>query len=313
MKKQTFTLTLIIMAMLTMTVGCQENESTQLSEFTQTVNRLSADNVSATEIAQKLLIEAVLGQDTTEFISPFNETNSPTIRQLADWLNVDYDIASLANLERISIRRENKNGTYLPDDVAPSVEDFYLWDVVINQTSSEAINLHFTLVHDIYVQVLEPVSIFAGDWVGGEDVPAGRYVITGTGSGNFVIWRGTSLHVNQILGEGRMGVTSVTTDIKDGDSIEISRLNEVTFTPVTERVLSNSLTTGHWVVGEDIEAGTFTVTAPSGSGNFVVWRGNSLRTNEILGDGTFAVEQVRVNLENGDRISISGLERVNFD
>ena len=161
---------------------------------------------------------------------------------------------------------------------------------------------------------LEPVTLFAGDWKGGADVPVGRWIITGTGSGNFTIWRGSNLHVNEILGSsGGFGVASITTDIADGDEIGISGLSDVTFTHVAKRETSTVLSTGHWVVGEDIEAGSFDATAPSGSGNFTIWRGNSLRTNEILGDGSFGVERVRVNLSNGDRISISGLERVDFE
>lgn len=159
----------------------------------------------------------------------------------------------------------------------------------------------------------ELTTLFSGEWLVGTDIPSGRYVVTGSNAGNFVIWRHTDLLVNEILDDGSFGVPSVTTYLRDGDEIDISGINSVTFTPVTDRTLTNNLSTGNWVVGLDIEAGQFEATTPSGSGNIVIWRGNSLRTNEILDDGSFGVERVRVNLANGDIITISGLESVYFE
>jgi len=268
------------------------------------------------EEVQDMVIEAIESMDKNEYIEPFGRSISPSLTQLADWLDMEIDLLEQASIERISALRENTEGISLPGDTNPNESTFAFWSFDYEVDDDGEMTLRFTLVHDIEIEEpepLEPVSLFAGEWEGGTDVPAGRWVITGTGSGNFVIWRGTDLRTNEILGEGRFGVASITTDIADGDEISISGLNNVTFTPVTERSPSTSLSAGHWVVGEDIEAGAFDATTPSGSGNFVIWRGNSLRTNEILGDGSFGVERVRVNLANGDRISISGLDRVDFE
>ena len=237
-------------------------------------------------------------------------------RVLASILGLDYeeiprDAFNVSIIEHVNLEGEVVD----PEDDEVNESNFVEWtfDYEIDD-DDERMTITFTVVYDIEVEEempLEPVTIFAGDWEGGTDVPVGRWVITGVGSGNFTIWRGTSLHVNEIL--GGIGVTSVTTNIAEGDEINISGLNEVTFTPVLERTTSTTLTTGHWVVGEDIEAGSYDATSPSGSGNFVIWRGNDLRTNEILGDSDFGVDRVRVNLANGDRIEISSLEQVVFE
>jgi len=285
------------------------------------------------EEIQAMVIEMLNEMDSTRYIdfgyhtpSAGHSGNVMQINQpgLANILGLDREAISIEGSQIFTmsnIKRVNQDG----EDVDPSSDEvneskFIEWNFEYEVNDEDVMTITFTVVYDIELEEeeeeetpLEPVDLFTGEWEGGADVPVGRWVITGTGSGNFTIWRGTNLHVNEILGGGGFGVTSITTDIVDGDEIGISGLNSVTFTPVIERTTSNVLSTGHWVVGEDIEAGSFDATTPSGSGNFVIWRGNSLRTNEILGNGSFGIERVRVNLANGDRISISGLERVYFE
>jgi hypothetical protein len=158
-------------------------------------------------------------------------------------------------------------------------------------------------------------TLNAGKFKVATDIPAGRYVITGDGSGNFFVYDEDGLPVvNEILDKsGEMGVASVTTDLKDGQEIEISGLNAVKFTPA-ETKKSTKLTTGTWIVGLDIEAGRYDVTTPSGSGNFFIYNDLGLpTTNEILdATGEIGVKQVTVTLEDGQQIEISGLNEVDF-
>ena len=62
-------------------------------------------------------------------------------------------------------------------------------------------------------------------------------------------------------------------------------------------------------MGIDIEAGQFNAIAPTGTGDLIIWRGNSLITHETLEAQT----NVSVNLVDGDIITISRLESVDFD
>jgi hypothetical protein len=67
----------------------------------------------------------------------------------------------------------------------------------------------------------------------GQDIPKGRYVAktTSDGSGNFVIYDGSNLVVNEILSNTSVyGIPSVTVNLKDGETIEISGINSVIFT-----------------------------------------------------------------------------------
>lgn len=162
----------------------------------------------------------------------------------------------------------------------------------------------------------EETTLNAGRFTVGTDIPAGRYVITGDGMGNFFIYDENGLpKVNEILDtSGELGVTSVTTNIVDGQEIEISGLDAVKFTPA-ETKASTTLSAGSWEVGLDIEAGRYDVTAPSGMGNFFIYNEMDLpATNEILDStGELGVKQITVTLEDGQRIEISGLNEVNFE
>jgi len=159
-------------------------------------------------------------------------------------------------------------------------------------------------------------TLFSGTFTVGQDIPAGRYVVTsGDGSGNFIVHNvDDRLHVNEILsepGSTRRGLPSVTADFGYGYQIRISGINEVIFTPA-QRSSTTTLTTGHWVVGTDVPAGTFdAVPYSNGSGNFIVHHANGrLAYNEILGGNR--TQRVRVNLQTGQTIRISGLEYVEF-
>lgn len=159
----------------------------------------------------------------------------------------------------------------------------------------------------------ELTVLFSGAFFVGEDIPPGRYVITADDSGNLFIRRAGRSFVNAIL-EGNHGVASVTVDLEIGDEIEISGIDNVTFTPA-ETEMSTVLTTGFWIVGLDIPSGTFDVitTYADESGNFFVRRNGRSVVNEILGDSQMGVERIRVHLEEGDVIEIVGLNAVTFE
>ncbi|WP_198512609.1 Ig-like domain-containing protein [Bacillus sp. mrc49] len=170
-------------------------------------------------------------------------------------------------------------------------------------------------VTTIYVPYSKSLS--AGKWKAGKNLPAGRYKITTkSGSGNlFIADNSYDRYVNEILSNEDDGysVTAVTTDIKSGDSIEIAGLDSVQFTKVSH-VKSNTLHAGYWTVGKDIAAGRYKITTPSSAGNLFIYRGDYLLVNEILSNerDDYMVTSVTTTLKNGDRINISGLNKVNF-
>jgi hypothetical protein len=90
----------------------------------------------------------------------------------------------------------------------------------------------FTPVSTPFVTTYKLVTLYAGTFIVGQDIGAGRYVATTTpgSSGNFIVSGADS--VNEILGQNGVGsVPSVTTDLTDGDVITISGLGQVTMAP----------------------------------------------------------------------------------
>lgn len=160
-------------------------------------------------------------------------------------------------------------------------------------------------------------NLSSGTWKAGTHLAPGRYKITTkSGSGNlFIALYSDDRSVNEILSseDDGFGVTIVTTDIKSGDKIEISGLDSVQFTRVSN-VKSNTLHSGYWTVGKDIIAGRYKITTTSEFGNLIIYRGDSLLVNEILANKRedYAVTSVTTTLKTGDRIYISGLNKVIF-
>lgn len=157
-------------------------------------------------------------------------------------------------------------------------------------------------------------TLNTGNFMVGPDIPEGRYTITGSGSGNIVVYSDDGdLEVNEILGSD-IGVKNITTDLEEGDTIEISGLKEATFTPYETTMKKDTLTTGDWIVGIDFEPGRYDATSTGGNGNFFVYDNSDFPVvNEILGGGEFGVDKVTVNLKEGYVISIQGMDEVKFE
>src|SRR5579875_1072735 len=158
------------------------------------------------------------------------------------------------------------------------------------------------------------VTLGAGMFKGGVDVKPGLYDVTpGAGqSGNFVV-QGDDTY-DEILGDTSIGgVPKVRARISDGDTIQISSLSHVTFTPVTSPLVTThtlvTLYAGTWTVGQDIGPGRYVATPGAGqSGNFIV---EQEFVDEILGNSSDGgVPSVTVNLSKGDVITISGMSQV---
>lgn len=89
----------------------------------------------------------------------------------------------------------------------------------------------FTPVSSPFVTSHATTVLYAGSFKVGEDIGAGKYVVTpGSGeSGNFIVNNGTKS--NEVLGDaGGFGVPSVTITLSKGDTIKLSGLNVVNFT-----------------------------------------------------------------------------------
>lgn len=158
------------------------------------------------------------------------------------------------------------------------------------------------------------VTLGAGNFSVGTDVQPGLYDVTaGSGqSGNFIV-QGTDSY-DEILGSADgVGVPKIRAKLSSGDSVQISGLSSVTFTPVTSPYVTAygpvTLYAGTWMVGQDLGPGRYTAAPGVGqSGNFIIM---SQGVDDILGDTTDGgVPNVTFNVSKGDVIEISGLSQV---
>ncbi|KLU63999.1 hypothetical protein DEAC_c39930 [Desulfosporosinus acididurans] len=82
--------------------------------------------------------------------------------------------------------------------------------------------------------------------------------------------------------------------------------------PATPALTAKSLGAGTFTIGQQITPGRYTVTTPSGSGNFVVSDQSGMPVvNEVLGDS--GVSKVVAALPDGGKIEISSLNKVDFN
>jgi len=98
--------------------------------------------------------------------------------------------------------------------------------------------VYFQSVIPAIVTTVKPLVLTAGEWNVGQDICAGRYVVTPTVSteaGNFIVYDSTNIPVvDEILGTPTpgVGVSKLTVNIPAGGNLNIGGLSSVTFTPV---------------------------------------------------------------------------------
>jgi hypothetical protein len=102
-------------------------------------------------------------------------------------------------------------------------------------TISDLSSVTFTPVTTPYITAHAPATLYAGTFVVGQDIGAGRYVASpGAGqSGNFMVDGSNSY--NEILGSdaSMSEVPTLTVDLSDGDTISISGMSQVSFAPAS--------------------------------------------------------------------------------
>lgn len=152
------------------------------------------------------------------------------------------------------------------------------------------------------------VVLNSGKWVVGKNINPGHYQITAT-SGRGNITGDTKLSLNIMLSaqsdSDNMYLSKYDTYLFEGDSIDISGLQGVKFTPIKtgSNIDSGELNAGNYVVGLDIKPGRYKIKAVAGNGNLIVEDGS---VNEMLGtdtaDGMY-VNETTQELEKGQVLS----------
>ena len=164
----------------------------------------------------------------------------------------------------------------------------------------------------------------SGQFVVGRDIAAGRYVVTANEgqSGYFSVdGLGFQGKLNSNINSDQDdGVGRITVDLKQSDIIEITDIKKTHFNPVATGSKPKYQPTtiegsGQFVIGRDIAAGRYVVTAGSiHSGSFEVSDVSGRTFSDLLsGDSEFDhVAKISITLHLGDRLQIQGIGKTNF-
>ncbi|MGU9539284.1 hypothetical protein ACQX0N_09920 [Clostridium tepidum] len=155
-------------------------------------------------------------------------------------------------------------------------------------------------------------QLSAGEHTVGQHIDEGAYDVTFNGSGNFNIYSAEGSLLTNEIGGNDLGIDKYRIILTQGNKIKISSMS-VNMKPIKRSLIpykETSIYSGYWICGQDITEGRYKAIVESGQGNFVIYgKSGGAKTNEILG-GEIGVNEVIINLEDGDIINVAGLKSV---
>lgn len=166
---------------------------------------------------------------------------------------------------------------------------------------------------------LEEIIVFPIDKLGNQVTPpAGRYRIStaevghtyAPESGRIVIYDENDKLLVDELYDYSYGVGSVTVDLNGSHTVHADGIDSLLLRPV-ETEFATDLHAGIYEVGRDIEAGAYEIMAELGFGYLQVFEEEKEpRVFEIL--NTSPVSNIKLDLEDGQKVKISGIALVHF-
>lgn len=228
---------------------------------------------------------------------------------------IDVDIND--NIQKIEDNDENQN-TEIPDidntdPTTPEVPDDTKQN---NEVTDDSTDDNFTIERndnnksslDRSNSIAQEVNLPSGQYTVGNEIQIGRYVCTlAEGTGTITIYdENNEMLFCEIIGsdDNFQGVSSLTVDLKYDYVIDINSDN-LSFIPVgTEK--KDVLSAGNWIVGMDIDEGTYVLSGDTTNGSIIINRSGG--EQEILDLNS----NNKVKLEDNDEILIFGIDEIAF-
>lgn len=228
---------------------------------------------------------------------------------------IDVDIND--NIQKIEDNDKNQN-TEIPDidNTDPTIPEVPDDTKQNDEVTDDSIDNNFTIERndnnksslDRSNSIAQEVNLPSGQYTVGNEIQIGRYVCTlAEGTGTITICNeNNEMLFCEIIGsdDNFQGVSSLTVDLKYDYTIDINADN-LSFIPVnTEK--KDVLSAGNWIVGMDIDEGTYVLSGDTANGSIIVSRSNG--EQEILDLNS----SNKVKLEDNDEILIFGIDEVVF-
>lgn len=228
---------------------------------------------------------------------------------------IDVDIND--NIQKIEDNDENQN-TEIPDidNADPTIPEVPDDTKQNNEAIDNSTDDNFTIERndnnksslDRSNSIAQEVNLPSGKYTVGNEIQIGRYVCTlAEGTGTITIYdENNEMLFCEIIGsdDNFQGVSSLTVDLKYDYVIDINSDN-LSFIPVnTEK--KDVLGAGNWIVGMDIDEGTYVLSGNTTNGSIIINRSSG--EQEILDLNS----NNKVKLEDNDEILIFGIDEVAF-
>lgn len=228
---------------------------------------------------------------------------------------IDVDIND--NIQKIEDNDENQNDK-IPDidNVDPTIPEVPDDTKQNDEVTDDSTDDNFIIENnennksslDRSNSIAQEVNLPSGQYTVGNEIQIGRYVCTlAEGTGTITIYNeNNEMLFCEIIGsdDNFQGVSSLTVDLKYDYVIDINSDN-LSFIPVnTEK--KDVLSAGNWIVGMDIDEGTYVLSGDTANGSIIVSRSDG--EQEILDLNS----NNKVKLEENDEILIFGIDEVVF-
>lgn len=228
---------------------------------------------------------------------------------------IDVDIND--NIQKIEDNNENQNDK-IPDidNTDPTIPEVPDDTKQKDEVTDDSIDNNFTIERndnnksslDRSNSVAQEVNLPSGQYTVGNEIQIGRYVCTlAEGTGTITIYNeNNEMLFCEIIGsdDNFQGVSSLTVDLKYDYVIDVNSDN-LSFIPVnTEK--KDVLSAGNWIVGMDIDEGTYVLSGDTSNGSIIITRSDG--EQEILDLNS----NNKVKLEDNDEILIFGIDEVAF-
>lgn len=280
--------------------------------------------------SQALVSENLEDKATGQTESENEATEQPWTKEEAEG-NKDKDITSLLASENSAPYyiegeiTENKNfisngktKLYLENTHNYDKGDIVkLWgNIKSERIEDEGTNIYyFEILDSEVVEKFTGVYLSEGSHIIGEDIAEGRYEITGSNLGSIKIYDEYNEVCDEILGgDGIEGVSKLYINLVNDYTIDIKDIKAVKFTPDKDRKAMNTLYTGFWEAGTDIEAGEYKIKSVTGQAGkiFILDMYGETKLDHGLGQTSESPEPI-IQLEEGDIIWIQKMDSVKFE
>lgn len=295
---------LILLILLT---SCSQHDSLQNENESITQSEISSDFIQSEEKTEEAWSKK-LAEDNKDI---------PIENLLSSQNSAPYYIQGEIQ-EDINIISDEKKDLFLKNSHSFKRGDIVkLWGNIKNEKVEEkGKNIYkFEIIESELAEEFTGSFLSPGSYIIGENIDEGRYEIVGSNLGNIRIYDEYNEVCDEAIGgDGINGVRKLFVNLIAGYKLDITDVETTKFTPNINRKSLNTLYTGFWEVGTDIDAGEYKIKSVTNQAGkiFILSSYGDIKLDHGLGE-TSEDPEPTILLEDGDIIWIQKMDSVKFE